>query len=832
MKLIQQLRPYTTRVSAIKIPPKGVFILSFSEFEDTALETIWTNIFTGVFYSYIPIHNCNIKVSTNLLQNLRDKFKEKTIYISKSILTKSRSLVVDITPILNILKQRGYKLPYQQKFISFMNKCLQSFDSAVLSHDYRYIYDIIDTSKLSNFSLSDLKKLKLYAILKQLKEDDAFKQWFDDTYGKILLTIKPLASDPINVLVYDADRANANNPDTVIPKIINLIKGYISNSDIEKVADQKAKKVSALIQKIHTLTPKEKDILQRDLSIYKDKYADELANTKIETTDDALYISAKAAKSVVTNDSDVAKQEASQIIKELTSIQIAPPDIPSKLTDDDKLSKIRKKASPPQVGNISEVRKKAFQHLEDFIKMFNTYFERLKFRIISVDKEPVESRDITKTVQDKLVIQIEDLEAHKIHTVELLIPKVIDDNYFEIYGVKRVLIHQLFPLPVVSYKPGEVVIRTNFASATITLETRFKHKSFYAVILGKKVPAILPLIVYYGSLSNLLSALEISYKLEDETNDKEAIQLGNGQYLIVTDKAPEKKLLIQGLKIFKKLPSSDTLDAWLEVFQEYTTVRFIKVLQDYLERFIDPLTYYILVTENLPETVGSLFWYACLLAYSGVVTSQTDLRYRRIRSVEVLAVLIYKRLFFELYNYRLRSELALGQVKKQKLIIPKDALLKDLVLTDASSQYQQVNAINPLVEASYVTRVTYAGYGGIKSENVPMSMRNIDPTYFGTICPVDSPECLHPDTIVYKVSNVGIEKVRIIDIKPGDFILSHKGFVKVKQKWLTYKNAYRLVLEDGTSIICSEDHRFPVNDKQLKQVKDIMVEEELSVAER
>ena len=714
-----------------------------------------------------------------------------------------------------------------------MNKCLQSFDIALVSHDYRYIHDIIDTSNFDNFSISELKKLKLYAILKQLKDDEAFKQWFDDTYGKILLTIKPVASDAVNVLVYDADKPNANNPDTVIPKVINLIKGYISNSDIEKIADQKAKKVSALIQKAHTLTSKEKAILQRDLSIYKDKYADELALTNIESIDDALYISAKAAKSVVTNDSDVAKQEANQIIKRLTSIQIEPPDIPSKLTEDDKLSQLRKKASPPQVGNISEVRKKAFQHLEDFIKMFNTYFERLKFRIISVDKEPVESRDITKTVQDKLIIQIEDLETHQIHTVELLIPKVIDDNYFEIYGVKRVLIHQLFPLPVVSYKPGEVVIRTNFASATITFETRFKHKSFYAVILGKKVPVILPLIVYYGSLSNLLSALEIKFKLENETDDKDAIQLGNGQYLVIIDKSPEKKLLVQGLKLFKKLPSTDTLDAWLEVFQEYATVRFIKVLQDYLERFIDPLTYYILVTENLPETVGSLFWYACLLAYSGVVTSQTDLRYRRIRSVEVLAVLIYKRLFFELYNYRLRSELALGEVKKQKLTVPKDALLKDLVLTDASSQYQQVNAINPLVEASYITRVTYAGYGGIKAENVPLSMRNIDPTYFGTICPVDSPECLHPDTIVYEVTDNDIKKTRIVDVSPGDYILSHTGPVKVKDKWITYKNAYRLILEDGTSIICSEDHRFPVSDlEQIKQVKDITAGDELLVSER
>jgi hypothetical protein len=167
--------------------------------------------------------------------------------------------------------------------------------------------------------------------------------------------------------------------------------------------------------------------------------------------------------------------------------------------------------------------------------------------------------------------------------------------------------------------------------------------------------------------------------------------------------------------------------------------------------------------------------------------------------------------------------MSFGDTKKTTLKIPKDALITDLNTTDALSQYQQVDAINPVIESAYVTRVTYAGYSGIKSENVPPNMRNVDPTYFGTICPVDTPECLEINTLVYRYNDKKhmYEPVRILDLKKGDTILGFQGPVKVKSKHLKYKLGLLFELENGSVIICSEDHRFYVYDKEDAKYKVI-----------
>ena len=95
MKLIQQLRPYTTRVSTIRIPPKGVFIISFSEFEDSAFETIWSDIFTGAYYSYLPVHDCGIKVSTKIAQTLKSKLK-RNLYLYLNQYCQNQGLLLPI----------------------------------------------------------------------------------------------------------------------------------------------------------------------------------------------------------------------------------------------------------------------------------------------------------------------------------------------------------------------------------------------------------------------------------------------------------------------------------------------------------------------------------------------------------------------------------------------------------------------------------------------------------------------------------------------------------------------------------------------------------------
>jgi len=826
MRLIQQFKPFTTRTKTVKIGPKHVALIGLTEDSKTIFDIVWSDNspLYGSFVGYLPIRDCGIHISTDVVREAKKNGKHP-IYFNSSVFKSLRSTIVDITPILQKLEKRGFKYPYVKKYQDFVVKCLKTLNEKLQNYDYKLVYDVIDVSKLpDSINTQTLRHLRLYATLNQLR-DDSFKTWFDHEIGRIFTTLKLVDGSYLNVLVYDADHKAFSKLETVIPRFISLLKYFTRDSSVDEEID---KKTESVLEKLKQIIPTKKirEIVSSDIKQFANTYPDEIANVNTSDQNEILKTAAKAVKATITDDADVESvQEAKQIINELTRIQIEPPAVPNKLTDEDTLSPIRNEAVQTEIGNISESRRIAFQNLENFVKVFNTYFAKLQFRIVSVDRKPVEVKDIAKTEQEELVIVIEDLKTGRYHTINLLIPKIIDDNYFLVSGVKRVLIHQLFPLPVVSYRPGEVIIRTNFANATITLETKNKVKSFYGVVLGKKLPVILLFILYHKSLGNALKALKIDYEVTDSLSES-AIKLPDGKFLIIKSKEPEKQLLLNGLKQIKQFPEEDSFEAWLDAVSNFVSHRFAHQIELYFDRFIDPLTYYILKTENLPETVDGLFWYACQLAYSGVVTSQTDLRYRRIRSVEVFAILIYKRLYYELYKYRMKEEMSFGDKKtKNKISIPKDALLKDLQLTDAISQYQAVDAINPVIEASYVTRVTYAGYGGIKSENVPLTMRNVDPTYFGTICPVDSPECLSPNTLVYKRVHGKPVPSRIIDIKPGDEIAGPNGYVKVLNKMLTYKDTYEITLENGETIIASKDHRFYVFDKKENVYVILSVEE-------
>jgi len=828
VKLITQFRPISTRSSDVRIPPKNVALVVLDESNKSGFSIFYddSSPFVGGFIGYLPVKDCGIRVSPKEIAEFKKKTGKHAIFINDSILKTNRSVVVDLTSVLNRLSKRGIRYPYTEQYKKFMAKCLQNLGEKLVNYDYKFIHEVVDLASIdSNFSMADLRKMKIFSIF-SLLEDDVWKEKFDALFGKIFLTLKTKTGDVINLLLYDKNHKTYSNPETVRSKLIALIRYFNRNEKVDNELDKKVNVIkSKLKEVIHNKDTRE--LVKNDIDVYASKYPDEIADAK--ELDNAAHIkklAAKAVKAVVTDDDYVEDHEVNTILHELTQIQIKNPVIPKKVTNDDVISEVRQTASPPQVGNVVEARKVAFKNLENFVKLFNSYFKRIGYRIIKVERAPVEDNDIATTELETLEITIEDLRDNQIFEIQLDIPKIIDDNYFLYNGVKRVLIHQLFPLPVISYRSGEVIIRTNFANATITYETRFKTKSFYAVVLGKKVPVILLFIIYHRSLGNFLKAFNINYEIVDKP-DKDTYKLTETQYLKLLDDDPVLKALFNSLKLVKHMPESDQYELWLKSLQKMVSQRFATLITDYLDRFIDPLTYYILKTEDLPETVDGLFWYACQLAYNGIVTSQTDLRYRRIRSVEVLAVLLYKRLYFELYKYRTQQELSFGSTKKATIKIPRNALINDLTSgTDAVSQFQQVDAINPVIESSYVTRVTYAGYGGIKSENVPMSMRNVDPTYFGTICPVDTPECIDPHTKVFKLNGTIVEEVELKDIKPGDKVLGRYDFVTVLKRFDRYKEAYEIELDDGTKIIASGDHRFPVYDTQ-KQMEVLLPLEQI-----
>jgi DNA-directed RNA polymerase subunit beta len=69
---------------------------------------------------------------------------------------------------------------------------------------------------------------------------------------------------------------------------------------------------------------------------------------------------------------------------------------------------------------------------------------------------------------------------------------------------------------------------------------------------------------------------------------------------------------------------------------------------------------------------------------------------------------------------------------------PLNGALREFFGTDPLSQY--MDQTNPLSELTHKRRISFLGLGGVTRESSGMAIRSIHPTYYGRICPIETPE--------------------------------------------------------------------------------------------
>jgi len=70
--------------------------------------------------------------------------------------------------------------------------------------------------------------------------------------------------------------------------------------------------------------------------------------------------------------------------------------------------------------------------------------------------------------------------------------------------------------------------------------------------------------------------------------------------------------------------------------------------------------------------------------------------------------------------------------------LPFQSTIDEFFATNPLSQY--LDQINPLAELAHKRRVTVLGQGGISNEKTSLAIRDIHPSYYGRLCPIDTPE--------------------------------------------------------------------------------------------
>ena len=153
----------------------------------------------------------------------------------------------------------------------------------------------------------------------------------------------------------------------------------------------------------------------------------------------------------------------------------------------------------------------------------------------------------------------------------------------------------------------------------------------------------------------------------------------------------------------------------------------------------------------------------------------------------------------------------LSELSLKKSFIP-DLIIVDYMNICASSRYKNNVSVNSY---NYVKAIAEELRGLAVEFNVPL------------ITATQTNRCLGLDTLVIKKTG---QEVKIKDIKIGDEILSHSGYVTVTEVFpIKKQDVYEITTKSGKKIICSNKHIFPTVDGEKNILNGLSVDDTLFV---
>ncbi len=120
-------------------------------------------------------------------------------------------------------------------------------------------------------------------------------------------------------------------------------------------------------------------------------------------------------------------------------------------------------------------------------------------------------------------------------------------------------------------------------------------------------------------------------------------------------------------------------------------------------------------------------------------------------------------------------------------------IIKDFFCSNQLSQFMDQN--NPLSEITHKRRISTLGPGGLTRERAGFEVRDIHSTYYGRICPIETPEG----------PNIGLINSLSIYAKINDYGFIETPYIKIKDGYLTNIIDYLSSVEEYNYIIAPAD---------------------------
>jgi len=377
-----------------------------------------------------------------------------------------------------------------------------------------------------------------------------------------------------------------------------------------------------------------------------------------------------------------------------------------------------------QEENIFSIRQKDYEQILPLVEKIVKPVEEIGFSIneISLKDSRFSSGELLKTIKQTLVIKLQKGSSNI--DLSLFIPKLIDDNYIIINGRRKVPLFQLFDIPIVT-RGENIKLRTNVATLMI-----FKDKQPPYVqlsFLGKKVSLALFLLAYYG-----MEEIIKRFELED-------LEIQEGSDVLYEN-------LIEDLKVACDESIGYTQDDFiLELGRIYSKFNARSKGEDIIYALdlipkVDIITAKFLtqpsILEELVATIQNDF------------IDDTMFTNKRVRCWEYMVVSKISKTIFDLCFSNRTARQPKFNISSTQIL--SECNISDIVQFDFS--------INPIEELTKLTRISLLGPGGFKRENIPKHLRDIYPSMFGRVCPVDTPDRDNCGVLQNLLPNVKIDE--------------------------------------------------------------------------
>ncbi|MCW9021722.1 MAG: DNA-directed RNA polymerase subunit beta, partial [Sedimenticola sp.] len=177
----------------------------------------------------------------------------------------------------------------------------------------------------------------------------------------------------------------------------------------------------------------------------------------------------------------------------------------------------------------------------------------------------------------------------------------------------------------------------------------------------------------------------------------------------------------------------------------------------------------------------------------GIVDDIDHLGNRRIRSVGEMAENQF-RVGLVRVERAVRERLTLAEsegLMPQEMINakPVSAAIKEFFGSSQLSQFMDQN--NPLSEVTHKRRVSALGPGGLARERAGFEVRDVHPTHYGRVCPIETPEG----------PNIGLINSLAVYARTNDYGFLETPYRVVKDGFVTDKIDYLSAIEEGRFVI-------------------------------